>query len=61
MKITAVFDNSTSIHFIVKSGIIVGQSFKYIGRRPNYFIIPKGLSDEEINYLKDYCGSNPRY
>ncbi len=61
MTVTAIYKGNIPIDFIVTPGAVVGQEFVYEGKRPRHFVCPKGLSQEEKDYLKDYCSGNPRY
>lgn len=61
MILTAIYKGNIPMDFIVVPGEVVGKSFRYEGRRPKHFVVPKGLSAEEKAYLKDYCSVRPRY
>jgi len=60
MTLTAIYKGS-SIEFTIVPGAIVGNEYTSEGKYPKYFVIPKGLEQEEIDYLKDYCSGSPRY
>lgn len=60
MTLTAIYKDN-SLEFTIVPGEIVGNTYRCNGERPKHFVIPKGLSPEEINYLKDYCSAAPRY
>ena len=52
--LTAIYDDHQHIEFKVEPGEVVGNNYEYEGKHPRYFITPKGLPDEDKNYLKDY-------
>ena len=60
MTLLAIYKGH-SVEFNIVPGEVVGNSYRYQDRRPDYFVVPQGLSDEEKIYLKDYCSESPRY
>ncbi len=64
MTMTAVYtgDNGHySVMYDASPGTIIGNTYEDCGRRPKYFITPKGVTQEEKDYLEDYCSAKPRY